>query len=188
MRQTEYPELYPTKDGKYIDYYCVAEDYDDHELLIGLTRDYAEIRSDIADYIDDFGSAFLIFMGALAAICLLMSQIAVLRPLEIIQENIRLYRDTKDSKAVEKSLSEIRASGEIEQLAQNLSDLTKEIDDYTEEIRKITSERERMETELTLAARIQAAMLPRNYPAYPDRNDFDICGSMTPAREIGGDF
>lgn len=46
----------------------------------------------------------------------------------------------------------------------------------------------RIESELNLATRIQAAMLPSAFPAFPDRTDFDIYGSMDPAREVGGDF
>ena len=42
--------------------------------------------------------------------------------------------------------------------------------------------------ELSMASGIQAAMLPSDFPAFPDRNDFDIYASMTPAKEVGGDF
>ena len=31
-------------------------------------------------------------------------------------------------------------------------------------------------------------MLPNTYPAFPDREEFDIYASMDPAREVGGDF
>ena len=31
-------------------------------------------------------------------------------------------------------------------------------------------------------------MLPHIVPAFPDRNDFDVLGSMDPAKEVGGDF
>lgn len=31
-------------------------------------------------------------------------------------------------------------------------------------------------------------MLPSKFPAYPDRNEFDIFATMTPAKEVGGDF
>ena len=31
-------------------------------------------------------------------------------------------------------------------------------------------------------------MLPNIFPAFPSRNDFDIYASMTPAKEVGGDF
>ncbi|MBQ3864744.1 MAG: PP2C family protein-serine/threonine phosphatase [Clostridia bacterium] len=46
----------------------------------------------------------------------------------------------------------------------------------------------RIESELNLATRIQAAMLPNIFPAFPEREDFDIYASMTPAKEVGGDF
>jgi serine phosphatase RsbU (regulator of sigma subunit) len=50
------------------------------------------------------------------------------------------------------------------------------------------AERERINNELSLAAQIQADMLPSDYPAFPDRSEFDIYASMQPAREVGGDF
>ena len=46
----------------------------------------------------------------------------------------------------------------------------------------------RIESELELATNIQADMLPNIFPAFPDRDDFDIYASMEPAKEVGGDF
>ena len=69
-----------------------------------------------------------------------------------------------------------------------MADLTKELDSYIMQNERITAEREHVRTELELASRIQAAMLPSAFPAYPDRKDFEIYASMTPAKEIGGDF
>ena len=51
-----------------------------------------------------------------------------------------------------------------------------------------TKKAERISTELTLASSIQANMLPNIFPAFPDRKDFDIYATMTPAKEVGGDF
>ena len=42
--------------------------------------------------------------------------------------------------------------------------------------------------ELSMATSIQHTMLPHTFPAFPDRNEFDIFASMTPAKEVGGDF
>ena len=42
--------------------------------------------------------------------------------------------------------------------------------------------------ELGVASTIQQQTLPANFPAFPDRKDFDIYASMTPAKEVGGDF
>ncbi len=45
-----------------------------------------------------------------------------------------------------------------------------------------------LETELNVATDIQASMLPTIFPAFPGRPEFDIYASMTPAKEVGGDF
>ena len=42
--------------------------------------------------------------------------------------------------------------------------------------------------DLAMAAEIQLNMLPRNFPLYPDRTEFDVYASMVPARDVGGDF
>lgn len=49
-------------------------------------------------------------------------------------------------------------------------------------------EKERLDTELTMATRIQAETLPNIFPAFPERDDFNIHASMNPAKEVGGDF
>ena len=182
------PEFGRNGDGKYIDYYYPVAAFDNRVLLVGLTHNYDTIRNEVVSEVTSFGTMFMIFMIALALVCLLMILVVILRPLEIVQENIRLYKNTKDSKTVVRNLSQIKSVNELSELSDDVADLTREIDEYTDQITKITSERERIETELSLARRIQSAMLPRTYPLYPNRRDFEIYGSMTPAREIGGDF
>lgn len=44
------------------------------------------------------------------------------------------------------------------------------------------------QNELHTATQIQAAMLPNIYPAFPERDEFDIYATMDPAKEVGGDF
>ncbi len=46
----------------------------------------------------------------------------------------------------------------------------------------------RLQYELSLATKIQTALLPSIFPAFPDREDFDIYASTKPAKEVGGDF
>ena len=46
-------------------------------------------------------------------------------------------------------------------------------------------EKERLATELKTASKIQADMLPREFP---DRKEFRIFAGMDPAKEVGGDF
>ena len=54
---------------------------------------------------------------------------------------------------------------------------------HQEEVRQ-----ERLATELQTATNIQQSMLPHDFPPFPDRKEFDIYATMTPAREVGGDF
>ncbi len=46
----------------------------------------------------------------------------------------------------------------------------------------------RLNMELNMATSIQASQLPRLFPAFPNRPEFDVYASMTPAKEVGGDF
>ena len=49
-------------------------------------------------------------------------------------------------------------------------------------------EKQRIEESLKLAADIQMGMLPSTFPAFPERNDFDLFAGIVPAKEVGGDF
>jgi serine phosphatase RsbU (regulator of sigma subunit) len=57
-----------------------------------------------------------------------------------------------------------------------------------ERYEKQRKEKARLDTELTMATRIQAETLPNIFPAFPDREDFNVFASMNPAKEVGGDF
>lgn len=54
--------------------------------------------------------------------------------------------------------------------------------------KEITNKSARIESELSLATDIQANLLPTIFPPFPERKDVDIYASMTPAKEVGGDF
>lgn len=53
---------------------------------------------------------------------------------------------------------------------------------------EITKKGSRIETELNLANSIQKNMLPSIFPPFPEHEEIDIYASMTPAKEVGGDF
>ena len=45
-----------------------------------------------------------------------------------------------------------------------------------------------LQQELDIATTIQTSILPKNFPAFPDRKEFDIYAKMLPAKEVGGDL
>ena len=55
---------------------------------------------------------------------------------------------------------------------------------FNEKSQKLAS----TQVELNVATQIQADMLPSIFPAFPKRKEFDIYATMTPAKEVGGDF
>ncbi|MCR5666549.1 MAG: SpoIIE family protein phosphatase [Eubacterium sp.] len=77
---------------------------------------------------------------------------------------------------------------EIEVLADAFEDLSERSKSYVKELMAVTAEKERIGTELSVATGIQAGMLPSTFPMYPERTQFDVYASMTPAKEVGGDF
>ncbi len=57
-----------------------------------------------------------------------------------------------------------------------------------EHLRAEAEARERINTELRIARSIQTSMLPRVFPPFPERKEFEIYAIMEPANEVGGDF
>ena len=83
---------------------------------------------------------------------------------------------------------DIHTDGEIKNLADAFSAMTVDLKNYIENLNKVTAERERISAELNVAAKIQEDMLPKIFPAFPDRKEFDVIASMDPAKAVGGDF
>ncbi len=45
-----------------------------------------------------------------------------------------------------------------------------------------------LQKELEVASTIQKSIVPRKFPPFPERNEFEILAEMIPAKEVGGDF
>ena len=111
----------------------------------------------------------------------------LLNPLsKIINEAVRFAEE--EVPAETKLATSVRNRDEIGKLAGSIDHMEERIARYIEEITQATAEKERISTELSLAKRIQADMLPNVFPAFPERDEFDVYASMMPAKEVGGDF
>ena len=82
----------------------------------------------------------------------------------------------------------MRTGDEIELLADAFERMSVKMKGYVGEIVQITAEKQRLDTELSVAADIQRNMLPNHFPAFPGRSEFDLYATMEPAKEVGGDF
>ncbi len=81
-----------------------------------------------------------------------------------------------------------RTGDEIEVLAEAFAKQSLRTALYIDQIKRVTAEKERIGAELEMASKIQQSQLPRLFPPFPDRKEFSLYASMTPAKEVGGDF
>jgi sigma-B regulation protein RsbU (phosphoserine phosphatase) len=75
-----------------------------------------------------------------------------------------------------------------EELLAEIRSKNVELQESLDNLRRTRSAKERMESELNIGREIQMSMLPLQFPAFPDRADFDVHAALYPAREVGGDF
>lgn len=114
----------------------------------------------------------------------------LVEPIDRMAQAAADYGSDKDKEPGERYFADldIHTGDELERLANTLSDMETDIEEYMSELTRETADRERIRTELSLAAKIQKSMLTEEFPAFPDRTEFDIFASMEPAKEVGGDF
>ena len=142
---------------------------------------------------------FLWIYLALLAVITAAALIAVIRhinkntvrPVNQLAEAAMAYtRDRSDEHRDTQHFAklDIRTGDEIERLSDTMKSMEADLGSYMRNLTRVTAERERISTELSLATRIQANMLPSIFPAFPERKEFDIYAIMDPAKEVGGDF
>lgn len=182
--------------GNYVDYYTCVDVIGNQAYLAGVTYNIKDLLSRIR--IDTLKSTLLAAVYQILLLWIVIRHVSqyMISPLKRIIGSIRTYTYTRDSAAAEEDMTEILSGkkamavrqNEIGQLAEDFIALTKEMDHYAEEIRTVTSQKERYRTELNIAAQIQEQVLPKDIPAVSEKPVFDLYASMTPAREVGGDF
>ncbi|MCR5347536.1 MAG: SpoIIE family protein phosphatase [Fretibacterium sp.] len=77
---------------------------------------------------------------------------------------------------------------EIGDLAEGFNNMAASLKNYVQNMFAVTAEAERIRAEMDIATQIQSDLLPRNFPPFPDHQEFEIYATMTPAKEVGGDF
>ena len=158
-------------------------------ILADITLD--EIWQGVKPFLVYFSLAVLVITGIIGVVLTNHMKKKLVEPINEIADAAHSYVVDRrgGSSAVDHfARLHIRTGDEIENLALIMADMEKDLSDYEQSLGRITAEKERISTELSLATRIQADMLPNIFPAFPERPEFDIFASMDPAKEVGGDF
>ena len=127
----------------------------------------------------------LVFFVIIAAVYLVARRTAnlVTDPIMVLGEGARIIGNGNLEHRIE-----IHSGDEIEALADTFNKMTADLRQYIANLTETTAAKERIQSELKVATDIQVSLLPRLFPAFPDRNEFDIYAHMDPAKEVGGDF
>lgn len=107
-----------------------------------------------------------------------------LSPLKLLaQKTVEISKGNFDV-----TLPEFQSKDEIRNLRDSFVDMQQSLSKYIDELQTTTASKASIESELHVASNIQMSMLPKIFPPYPDRNDIDIYGELTPAKSVGGDL
>ncbi len=148
---------------------------------------------DVMQERQQFLATMMLFAVALMVVSsivtvMLMNRMAT-KPLSMLAKATTGFADDQTGYQEEKIINlPINSKDEIGDLYQEIRVMQGRIVEYLNNLTQVTAEKERIGAELNIAAQIQLDMLPRVFPAFPDRHDFDIYARMIPAREVGGDF
>ena len=85
-------------------------------------------------------------------------------------------------------LPEITSRDEVGDLADSFRYMKTSLKEFIHDLTNTTAAKERIESELRIARDIQMGILPKLFPAFPDRKEFEVYASIEPAKEVGGDL
>ena len=139
------------------------------------------------------GRHIVILQASLAAVMILAllfyaryTRRKIILPIETLNREANSILEHMESREPYKS--SIHTGDEIEALSKSFENMSRDMIDYIDQNARMSADKQRLITELDMAASIQASQLPGVFPPFPDRREFDIFASMKPARMVGGDF
>ena len=77
---------------------------------------------------------------------------------------------------------------EVAQLRDSFGTMQQSLKQYVDELKASTAAKASIESELNVAHTIQMSMIPKTFPAFPNRDDLELYASLTPAKAVGGDL
>ncbi len=162
--------------------------------LIGVDISMNEVVGQQMDFLKQMLTWLIILTLIIVILVICYFRYTLTKPLQKLAGSAQTFvarREEKGSKEpVQTAILDltIRSNDEIRDLYDSIRQMETDINQYIQNITAVTAEKERIGAELNIATQIQSSMLPCIFPPFPNREEFDIYASMTPAKEVGGDF
>ena len=130
----------------------------------------------------------LIFLGVLALLLMIaLIYKGIRRVVAPIEDFSDVAKKIANGEFAAK-LPQIKSRDELKELHDSFEYLQRSLVKYIEELKSTTANKERIESELRIAHNIQMGMLPKIFPAFPERDDLTLVARLVPAKEVGGDL
>ncbi len=196
LRRSRQGLLYDLSRTKEYGWMCTAgvPIYNEDQEIAGFVLSdvtLSQVGRGMKNFLLQYVIAMLILSNLIGFLMTRRMEKTLVRPINDIARASKEYITDKQTGAQETdhfARLNIHTGDEVENLSLIMADMEQELADYEKNLTQVVMEKERIGTELKLATRIQADTLPSEFPAFPDRHDFDIYAEMTPAKEVGGDF
>jgi sigma-B regulation protein RsbU (phosphoserine phosphatase) len=127
----------------------------------------------------------------LGVVGLLLLSVAIVFIARSITNPLRAMAEASKTIAtgnLEVELPPVKSGDEVGKLSDAFRYMKESLKKYIHDLTETTAAKERIESELKIAHDIQMSILPKTFPPFPDRREFDIYAAIEPAREVGGDF
>ena len=144
-------------------------------------------ESDIFDGFRRFRNTLLLSIILGLALMFMVMYFIIHRQIKPLRK-LATHAETLASGNLEVELPHMNRTDEVGVLNRAFRYMQVSLRKYIDELTTATAKRERIEGELQIARDIQMGMVPRMFPAFPDREDIDLYASMSPAKEVGGDL
>lgn len=165
----------------------VKDDFGNVTAILCVQRPMSELRSGRARFLIRIAIVTLLLAGLASLSSYIFLKKSFVRPVKVITKEAERFAAENTEPELD-TLTDISRITEISDLGTSIRKMETDTLDYIDRLTNVTAENKRIGTELYIASRIQAAILPSEFPPFPDRHEFEIFASMTPAREVGGDF
>jgi sigma-B regulation protein RsbU (phosphoserine phosphatase) len=143
-----------------------------------------------AELLENIGklSITMAAIGLVGIVLLMLAVVLIARAIIGPLQSLTAATDRIASGNFDAVLPKVNSNDEAGRLTLNFQSMQASLKDYIRNLTETTAAKERIQSELKVATQIQASLLPRLFPPFPEHSEFDIYASMVPAKEVGGDF
>jgi sigma-B regulation protein RsbU (phosphoserine phosphatase) len=140
----------------------------------------------MADVVNLNRTVFLLFLVGFFLLLgvIVFNARSITKPLRMLSRATRVISTGN----LDAEFPQIKSRDEVGNLAESFVYMQNSLKRYIRDLTETTAAKERIESELKIAREIQMSIIPKIFPPFPDRPEFDIFAFIEPAKEVGGDL